>query len=85
MPYGHIYGLRHIQGERQPLSEEEVATRESLRLEAAQLEADSSEADEIPEEVDMRLGEIELALEAIEDRPVIYAQEDIARGRFRQH
>lgn len=79
-PYGHTYGLRHLQGERQPLIEEEVATRESLRLEAAQLEADYSEADEIPEEVDMRLGEIEAALEAMEDRPVIYAQEDIARA-----
>lgn len=48
-PYGHTYGLRHLQGERQPLSEEEVATRESLRLEAAQLEADYSEAGEIPD------------------------------------
>ena len=85
-PYGHTYGLRHLQGERQPLSEEEAATRESLRLEADQLEAAYSEADEIPEEVDARLGEIETALEAMEDRPVIYAPEDIARaGVFRQH
>ncbi|MBI5011253.1 MAG: DNA-binding protein, partial [Methylocystis sp.] len=79
-PYGHTYGLRHIQGERQPLSEEEAATRESLRLEADQLEATYSDADEIPEEVDARLGEIETALEAMEDRPVVYTQEDIARA-----
>ena len=26
-PYGHTYGLRHLQGQRQPLSEEEAATR----------------------------------------------------------
>ncbi len=79
-PYGHTYGLRHIQSERQPLSEEEAATRESLRLEADQLEAAYSDADEIPEEVDARLGEIETALEAMEDRPVVYTQEDIARA-----
>jgi ParB family chromosome partitioning protein len=79
-PYGHTYGLRHLQGERQPLSEDEVATRESLRLEADQLEVVYSDADEIPEEVDARLAEIEAALEAIEDRPVIYVPEDIARA-----
>ncbi|WP_036280585.1 ParB/RepB/Spo0J family partition protein [Methylocystis sp. ATCC 49242] len=79
-PYGHTYGLRHLQGERQPLSEEEAATRESLRLEAEQLEAAYSDADEIPEDVDVRLAEIETALEAMEDRPVIYTPEDIARG-----
>jgi ParB family chromosome partitioning protein len=79
-PYGHTYGLRHLQGERQPLTEEESATRESLRLEADELEAAYSEADEIPEEVDSRLSEIETALEAFEQRPVIYASEDVARA-----
>jgi ParB family chromosome partitioning protein len=79
-PYGHTYGLRHLQGERQPLSEEEAAAREALRREADQLEATCSEADEIPEEVDARLAEIEAALEALEERPVLYAPEDISRA-----
>jgi ParB family chromosome partitioning protein len=79
-PYGHTYGLRHLQGEHQPLSEEEATTREALRLEADQLEGAYSDADEIPEDVDARLAEIETALEAMEDRPVIYAPEEIARG-----
>ena len=79
-PYGHTYGLRHLQGERQPLSEEEAATREALRSEADELEATYSDADEIPEEVDARLSEIETALEAFEQRPVIYAPEDVARA-----
>ncbi len=48
-PYGHTYGLRHLQGERQPLSEEEAATREALRSEADELEATYADADEIPE------------------------------------
>ena len=79
-PYGHTYGLRHLQGERQPLSEEEAATREALRLEADELEATYADADEIPEAVDARLSEIETALEAFEQRPVIYAPEDVARA-----
>ncbi len=79
-PYGHTYGLRHLQGERQPLSEEEAATRESLRSEADELETTYSQADEIPEAVDSRLSEIETALEAFEQRPVIFAPEDVAHA-----
>jgi ParB family chromosome partitioning protein len=79
-PYGHTYGLRHLQGERQPLSEEEAAAREALRLEADELEATYSEADEIPEGVDARLSEIETALQAFDLRPVLYAPEDVARA-----
>jgi ParB family chromosome partitioning protein len=79
-PYGHTYGLRHLQGERQPLTEEEALAREALRNEAEQLETTYSEADEVPEEVDARLAEIETALEAFEDRAVLYAPEGIARA-----
>ena len=34
----------------------------------------------MPEEVDGRLGEIETALEAFEERPVVYEPDDIARA-----
>ena len=78
--YGHTYGLRHLQGEHPPLSEEEAATREALRSEADELEATYADADEIPEAVDARLSEIETALEAFEQRPVLYAPEDVARA-----
>ena len=79
-PYGHSYGLRHIAGERQPLTDEETATLDALRAEAEQLEEAHAEADEIPEEVDQRLGEIETAIAAIEERPVNYDPADIARA-----
>jgi len=79
-PYGHTYGLRHLQGERQPLSEDETAIREALRSEADELEATYADADEIPDAVDARLSEIETALEAFEQRPVLYASEDVARA-----
>ena len=56
--------------------------RRSMRLHAeyAKLEADYEDADELPDEVDQRLGEIEAALAAFEDRPVIYDPADIARA-----
>jgi ParB family chromosome partitioning protein len=62
------------------LTEEEAAAREALRNEAEQLEAAYSEAEEIPEDIDARLSEIEAALEAFEDRLVLYAPEEIARA-----
>src|SRR5262249_43545150 len=80
LPYGHTYGLRHISGEPVPMSDEEVATAEALRAEYERLEQAHSESDELPEEVDQRLGEIETALEALEERPVKYDPEEVARG-----
>ena len=44
------------------------------------LEQEYAEADELPEEVDQRLGEIETALEAFEERPVVYDPAEIARA-----
>ncbi|AZG78388.1 ParB/RepB/Spo0J family partition protein [Methylocystis rosea] len=79
-PYGHTYGLRPISGERQPLTDEETATLDALRAEAEQLEEAHADADEIPEEVDQRLGEIETAIAAIEERPVSYDPVEIARA-----
>ena len=62
------------------MTEEETATLEALRAEAEQLEEAHADADEIPEEVDQRLGEIETAIAAIEERPVNYDPVDIARA-----
>ncbi|CCJ05596.1 ParB/RepB/Spo0J family partition protein [Methylocystis sp. SC2] len=82
-PYGHTYGLRHISGERQSLTDEAAATLDALRAEAEQLEEAHANADEIPEEIDQRLCEIETAMAAIEERPVTYAPADIpSAGAF---
>jgi ParB family chromosome partitioning protein len=71
-PYGHTAGLRRLDGQTVDLTDEERATRETLRSELDRLEAEYVEADELPEEVDQRLDEIETALIAFEERPVIY-------------
>jgi ParB family chromosome partitioning protein len=79
-PYGHTYGLRHISGEPVAMSDEEAATADALRAEYEKLEQAHSDTDELPEEVDQRLGEIETALAAFEDRPVRYDPEELARA-----
>ena len=77
-PYGHDHGLRELSGTTVDLTNEERATREALREEYDRIEAEYSEADELPDAIDQRLGEIEQALEAFENRLVSYDQADIA-------
>ncbi len=77
-PYGHTYDLRRIRGEAEPMSEEEGKTYEALKAEYDKLEDDYAEADELPEEVDARLGEIETAMEALQNRPIRFGAEDYA-------
>lgn len=83
-PYGHTYGLRRLAGEQRALTEEEAATEAALKAEYEQLEATYAEADELPEEADRRLAEIEAALEAFEQRPVIYVRSRGGRPCHRQ-
>ncbi|MBN9291303.1 MAG: ParB N-terminal domain-containing protein [Hyphomicrobium denitrificans] len=80
LPYGYGHGLRQLSGREVPLTDEEAATRDALQAEFDDLEAEYAEAQEVPEEIDQRLGEIETALEALEDRPVVYEPGDIARA-----
>uniref|UniRef100_Q07JB5 ParB family protein n=1 Tax=Rhodopseudomonas palustris (strain BisA53) TaxID=316055 RepID=Q07JB5_RHOP5 len=79
-PYGHTNSLRELDGVPTELSEDERTTMEALNAEQAKLEADYAEADELPDEVDQRLGEIESALSAFATRPVIYDPADITRA-----
>ena len=77
-PYGHTYGMRRIHGEAEPMSDEDEATYDALKAEFDQLEDQHADADELPEDVDARLGEIETALETLQDRPVRFEVDEIA-------
>jgi len=77
-PYDAARGLQEITGTPLDLSAEEQATIDALNAEMAKLEAEYQDADELPDEVDQRLGEIETALATFEDRPVHYEPADIA-------
>jgi ParB family chromosome partitioning protein len=79
-PYGYGHGLRRLIGTTTPLSDEEQATFDALTAEYEALEAEYAEAEQYPDEVDERIGEIETALTAFEDRPVIYDESEIARA-----
>lgn len=80
-PYGHTAGLRRVMGEMEPLTDEEHARREALREEMAEIEERYCDSDEdLPEEIDKRLGEIEVELDGFEERPVNYDPDKVARA-----
>ncbi|SDG45036.1 ParB family protein [Bradyrhizobium sp. Rc2d] len=79
-PYGHARGLRELDGVSADLSAEEQGTIDALKAEYAKLEAENDSVDELPDEVDQRLGEIETLLAAFDDRPVIFQPADITRA-----
>lgn len=79
-PYGVNHGLREIAGRQLALTDEERATIDALNAELGRLEAEYAEADELPDDVDERLGEIETALAAFDERPVHYDPAEIARA-----
>ena len=79
-PYGHTSRLRRLTGTTVDLTDDERAEREKLRDEFDALEAECAQADEFPDEVDARLGEIEVTLEAFEARPMRYDADQMARA-----
>jgi ParB family chromosome partitioning protein len=79
-PYGHAAGLRRLTGETVDFTEDENASLAVLKAEQDALEEQYAQADELPDEVDQRLGEIEAAIAAFENRPVRYDPAEIARA-----
>lgn len=79
-PYGHTYDLRRIDGEPEPLTEDEQSTLEALKAEIEELEAKYADAEEFSEEADIRFSELETAIAVLEDRPLVYEQDEQARA-----
>jgi ParB family chromosome partitioning protein len=71
-PYGHDHGLRRLEGQPADLTAEEQVSLDALQAEYTALQEKYEDADEIPAEADTRLGELEEALTAFEDRPYIF-------------
>lgn len=78
IPYGVTHGLRRLSGTVLDMTDEEQATRDALQAELDGLVADYEDADELPDAVDERLGEIEAAIDHLDSRPVHYDPADIA-------
>ena len=79
-PYGHDHGLRQLEGTPADITPEEQAATDALHAEQAKPEAEYQDADELPDEVDARLGEIEEALAACENRPNIFEPVEIVHA-----
>lgn len=80
LPYGVAGGLRALAGTPLDLTAEEDATIAALTEENDRLVAEYEDADELPDAVDERLGEIEAALAAFDERPVRYDPAEIVRA-----
>ncbi|MCX7587305.1 ParB/RepB/Spo0J family partition protein [Phenylobacterium sp. 58.2.17] len=79
-PYGHTFGQRRLSGDGAELTDAEVTTHAALKAEYEQLEETYAQVEDLPDEVDQRLSEIETALEAFQDRPIVYAPDEVARA-----
>jgi ParB family chromosome partitioning protein len=80
LPYGYSHGLRRLVGDPAPMTDEESAAHAKLLAEYGALEEEYSGQDEYPEEIDTRLGQLEMAMEALEQRPLIYDPAEVARA-----
>ena len=78
LPYGATQGLRALVGEPIAMNAEESAAHAALQGEYDKLCEAYDSQEELPETVDQRLGEIEAAIEALDNRPLRYAPEQIA-------
>jgi len=78
--YGHAYGLRQLRGETVALTDEEQATRDALQAELEGLEETYADSEHLPEAVDQRLGEIEAALAAFDERPIAFNADEVSRA-----
>ena len=77
-PYGHTYGLRPIDGDEPPASEEDEARLEALREEADRLEDQWAGADEIPDEVAARIQAIDEEIAPLASKPLVYDPAEVA-------
>jgi ParB family transcriptional regulator, chromosome partitioning protein len=80
LPYGYSHGLRRLAGDPAPMTDEESAAHAALLAEYRALEEEYSGQDEYPEEIDARLGQLEMAMEALEQRPLIYDPVEVGRA-----
>jgi len=78
--YGYSHDLRRLAGDPAPMTDEESASHAALLAEYRALEEEYSGQDEYPEEIDARLGQLEMAMEAFEARPPIFDPAEVARA-----
>jgi ParB family chromosome partitioning protein len=78
LPYGYSHSMRGLKGEPTPMTDGERADHARHLAEYRALEEEYSGQDEYPEEIDTRFGELEAAMEALEQRPLIFDATEVA-------
>jgi len=79
-PFGYDHGLRRLEGVLPDLNADEQARLDAVMAEYIALQVKCERADEIPDNVDARLGELEEALRSFEDRPRVYKPAEIVHA-----
>lgn len=79
-PYGHTNGLRRLPSAAPQISEEEKERYDAALEEYDALSDEYAGSEELPEDIDRRLGELEEIIDAIEQRPAIFDPADMACG-----
>jgi ParB family chromosome partitioning protein len=80
LDFPHAHGMRRMYPRPEVLSAEDVAALAALHSEFDRLTEDHQTADELPDDVDARFGELEASIERLEAKRTAYAPEDVARG-----
>jgi len=79
-PYGHTSGLRRFYGAQIELTEEDLARYDATRAEYDKLDADYAEANEYSEATEQKLEELGSELDRLNDRPIVFDPEEVARA-----
>jgi ParB family chromosome partitioning protein len=78
LPYGHTHGLRRIDGQAAALNGDDQRQLDEAQTEYDALSDEHQDTEELPEEVDARLGALEAIIAGFEERPVTFAAENTA-------
>jgi len=80
LPYGYSHSMRGLKGKPTPMTDSEGADHARYLAEYRALEEEYEGQDELPEEVDARLGDFEAAMEALEARPLVFDPMEVGRA-----
>lgn len=74
-PYGHLNGLTRLVATPAPVNAEEQARYDAALEEYNALSEEYSDAEELPEEIDQRIGELEAVMAEIDERPETFSSD----------
>ncbi|MGY3586626.1 ParB family chromosome partitioning protein [Bradyrhizobium sp. USDA 4341] len=80
LDFPHAHGMRRVYPHAVELSAEDQAALQSVQTEFDRLTEQHQTAEELPDDVDVRFGELEAEIERLEAKRQVYDPADVARG-----